>query len=156
MQKMMQISQITGEVGSVPESTSSGVKRKAGELEDDDLRGMMDKVRQRMGGGVPLQSSDLNVVSAAPTWHIHIVTKAVTLSKVVPSPSVDKMTEYQTATELYKTLNHLLRHHTKSGSASGPSFKGCYSIVAKQDVDEMKRVKLVVADLRRLAKLPFE
>jgi len=80
----------------------------------------------------------------------------VSLSQVVPSPSVDNTTEYQTATELYKTLAYLLRCHAKSGSASGLTFKGCYSIVAKQDVDEMKRVKLVVADLKKIAKLSFE
>ena len=155
---MMQISQITGEVGNLSESTSSGVKRKAGDLEDDyGLGGMMDKARKRLkGNNLPLQSSNLNVVSAVLAWHIRILTKVATLPKVVPSPSVDKTTEYQTATELYKTLDYLLHHHAKPGSASGLTFKGCYSIVAKLDVDEIKRVKLVVADLRKLAKLSFE
>ena len=75
---MQKMAQIIGEVGNLSElkPTSSGVKRKAGHLEDDDdLRDMMDKARKRMkenNNNLPLQSSDLNVVSSVPARGISI------------------------------------------------------------------------------------
>ncbi|KAG5650866.1 hypothetical protein H0H81_010726 [Sphagnurus paluster] len=37
-----------------------------------------------------------------------------------------------------------------------PRFQGCFSVVAKKDADHMTRAKLVVDELRKIAKISFE
>jgi hypothetical protein len=57
--------------------------------------------------------------------------------------------EYQSATHMYKALKI-------SRSSSPIQFRGCFSIVAVAKIDHERREKLVVHELRKIAKWSFE
>ncbi|GLB43063.1 hypothetical protein LshimejAT787_1205120 [Lyophyllum shimeji] len=58
-------------------------------------------------------------------------------------------TEYQTATEMYKAMKAL-------STSTKLQFRGSFSIVAKADTDNITRARLVVRELRKIARIPFE
>ncbi|KAF5378057.1 hypothetical protein D9615_007506 [Tricholomella constricta] len=64
-------------------------------------------------------------------------------------PAKHDCTEYQTATDMYKAIKAL----SKSKQFR---FHGSFSIIAKADTDHFTRGRLVIDELRKIAKISFE
>jgi len=67
-------------------------------------------------------------------------------------PPQNNEKEYQTASSLYDTL----KREVQASSPSTLQFSGHHRIVANKDINNRKRTKMVVDDMRKIVRVPFE
>ncbi|KAF8970917.1 hypothetical protein BDZ97DRAFT_1409125 [Flammula alnicola] len=84
--------------------------------------------------------------------------KAASGGGAAPAPVVPHFSkgakEYQLATALYEAVKR--RIQKCSSTQSKMNFSGYHAIVAVSTIDNLKRVEMVVKDLRKIARLPFD